>query len=91
MTNIEKAREFQSGEKSTSASLTTLKALTLWITANWKILKEMGIPHLTCFLRNLFVGPETAVRTGHAAGSKSGKEYKTVYCHSTYLTYVQST
>ena len=30
------------------------KALTVWITANWKILKELGIPdHLTCFLRNL--------------------------------------
>ena len=28
----------------TSASLTMLKPLTLWITANWKTLKEMGIP-----------------------------------------------
>ena len=32
----------------------------------WKILKEMGIPdHLTCLLRNLYVGQETPVRTGH--------------------------
>ena len=32
----------------------------------WKILKEMGIPdHLTCFLRNLYVGQEAAIRTGH--------------------------
>ena len=32
----------------------------------WKILKEMGIPdHLTCFLRNLYVGQEAIVRTGH--------------------------
>ena len=32
----------------------------------WKILKEMGIPdHLTCLLRNLYAGQETAVRTGH--------------------------
>ena len=32
----------------------------------WKILKEMGIPeHLTCFLRNLYSGHETTVRTGH--------------------------
>ena len=32
----------------------------------WKILKEMGIPdHLTCFLRNLYVGLEATVRTGH--------------------------
>ena len=32
----------------------------------WEILKEMGIPdHLTCLLRNLYVGQETTVRTGH--------------------------
>ena len=32
----------------------------------WKILKEMGIPcHLTCLLRNLYVGQEATVRTGH--------------------------
>ena len=32
----------------------------------WKILKEMGIPdHLTCLLKNLFVGLEATVRTGH--------------------------
>ena len=31
------------------------KPLTVWITINWKILKEMGIPdHLTCLLRNLY-------------------------------------
>ena len=42
------------------------KPLTVWITKNWKILKEMGIPdHLTCFLRNLYVGQEEAVRSGH--------------------------
>ena len=32
----------------------------------WKILQEMGIPdHLTCLLRNLYVGQEATVRTGH--------------------------
>ena len=31
---------------SISASLTTLKSLTMWITTNCKILKEMGIPDL---------------------------------------------
>ena len=32
----------------------------------WKILQEMGIPdHLTCLLRNLCVGQEATVRTGH--------------------------
>ena len=40
--------------------------LTVWITINWKILKEMGIPdHLICLLRNLYAGQEATVRTGH--------------------------
>ena len=35
------------------------KPLTVWITINWKLLKEMGIPdHLTCLLRNLYAGQE---------------------------------
>ena len=38
----------------------------MWVTTDWKILKEMGIPgHLTCLLRNLYVGQEATVRTGH--------------------------
>ena len=42
------------------------KPLTVWITTHWKILKEIGIPdHLNCFLRNLYVGQEATVRTGH--------------------------
>ena len=42
------------------------KTLTVWITINWKILKEMGIPdHLTCLSRNLYAGQEATVRTGH--------------------------
>ena len=40
--------------------------MTVWITTNWKILKEMGIPdHLTCLLRNLYADQEASVRTGH--------------------------
>ena len=43
-----------------------LKPLAMWITTNWKILKEMWIPdNLTCMLRNLYVGQEATVRTGH--------------------------
>ena len=42
------------------------KSLTVWITTNWKILKEMGIPgHLICLLRNLYAGQEATVRIGH--------------------------
>ena len=38
----------------------------MWITSNWKILKEMGMPdHLACLLRNLHAGQEATVRTGH--------------------------
>ena len=49
-----------------SALLTMPKPLTVWITRNWKILKEMGIPdHLICLLRNLYTGQEVTVRTGH--------------------------
>ena len=42
----------------------------------WKILKEMGIPdHLTCLLRNVYVGQEATVRTGHGTtdGFQIGK------------------
>ena len=42
------------------------KPLTVWITTNWKILKEMGVPdHPTFLLRNLYAGQEATVRTGH--------------------------
>ena len=55
----------------------------------------MGIPdHLICFLRNLYADQEATVRTDmeQQTGSKLGKEYvKGVYCHSAYLTYMQST
>ena len=71
------------------------KPLTVWITTNWKILREMGIPdHLTCLLRKLYAGQEATVRTGHGTqtGSKLRKEYvKAVYHHPAYLTYMQST
>ena len=50
----------------TSASLTMPKALTVWITTNWTILQEMGMPdHLTSLLRKLSAGQEATVRTGH--------------------------
>ena len=61
---IEKARKFQN--TSISALLTTLKPLTVWITKNCgKFLKEMGIRHLTCCLRNPYADREKTVRTRH--------------------------
>ena len=57
-------KQESSRKTSTSALLTTSKSLTVWITTNWKILQEMGMPdHLTCLLRNLHAGQEI-VTTG---------------------------
>ena len=71
-----------------------LKPLTVWITTNWKILKDVGIPdHFTYLLRNLYAGQEATVRTDHGTTDwfQVGKEYvKAVYCHPAYLTYMQS-
>ena len=56
----------QASSRKTSALLTMPKPLTVWITTNWKILQEMGIPdYLTCLLRNPYAGQEATVRTGH--------------------------
>ena len=85
----------QENFRKTSASLTTLKPLTVDHNNLWKILKEMGIPdHLTCLLRNLDAGQEAKVRTGHGTTDwfKIGKEYiKAVYYYPAYLTYMHST
>ena len=59
-------RKESSRKTSISALLTMPKPLTVWITINWEIVKEIGIPdHLTCLLRNLYAGQEATVRTGH--------------------------
>ena len=59
-------RQESSRKTSISALLTMLKPLAVWITINWKILKEMGIPHHLIFpLRNLYAGQEATVRSGH--------------------------
>ena len=57
----------ESSRKTSISALSTMpKPLTVWITINWKILKEMGIPdHLTRLLRNLYAGQEATVGTGH--------------------------
>ena len=61
-----RSQKKQESSRKTSALLTMPKPLTVWITINWKILQEMGIPdHLICLLRNLYAGQETTVRTGH--------------------------
>ena len=79
-----------SRKTSTSALLTMPKPLTVWITTNWKILKDMGL-HLP---------PEKSVCRSRSKleldmeqqnGSKWGKEYvKAACCHPAYLTFMQS-
>ena len=59
-------KQKSSRKTSTSALLTIPKPLTVWITTICKIFHEMRIPdHLTCLLRNLYVGQERTVRIGH--------------------------
>ena len=59
-------KQESSRKTSISALLTMPKPLTVWITINWKILKDTGIPdHLTCLLINLYAVQEATVRTGH--------------------------
>ena len=90
---IEKAKEFQ--KNIYFWSLTMPKPLTLWITTNWRILQEMGVPDpLTCCLRNLCAGQEATVRTGHGTTDwfQIGKGVcKAASCHPAYLTCMQST
>ena len=67
----------------------------MWITTNWEILQEMGIPdHLTAScetslqVKKQLLEPDMEQQTG----SKLGKEYvKAVYCHPAYLISMQST
>ena len=88
-------KQESSRKTSISALLTMPKPLTVWITINWKILKEMGIPdHLTCLLRNMYAGQETTVRTGH--GTTDWFQIGKGVCQGCilspcYLTFMQST
>ena len=70
---MKKAKEFQ---KNIPFCFIDSAKVFVWITKNWKILKEMGIPdHLTCILRNVFVDQEATVRTrgGTMDSLKTGK------------------
>ena len=69
-------KQESSRKTSISALLTIPKSLTVCITTNWKILKEIGISdHLPCLLRNLYADKESVVRTGHGTMDwfKTGK------------------
>ena len=64
---VESWRKQRSSSKTTtSASLITLKHLTVWITTNCGTFLDMGVPgHLTYLLRNLYEGQEATIQTEH--------------------------
>ena len=77
-----------SRKTSTSALLTKLKLLTVWITTNCRILKEIGISdYLTCLLRNLYAGQEATVRTRHGTMDwfQNGKQVHQGWLSPAYL------
>ena len=98
-TSTESSKKQESSRKISISALLTMyiksKPLTVYITTNCEILKEMGISdHLTFLLRNLYADQGATVRTGHGTTDwfQMGKGvYKAVYCHPAYLTYLQST
>ena len=58
----------------------------------WKTLREMGIQYYFGLLRNLHADQHLELDMEQPTGSRQGKQYiKAVYCHPTYLTYMQST
>ena len=89
-------KEENSRRISTSASMTTLKPLTVWITTNrGKFLKRWE--YQTTFLASWDIYMQIKKQQLEPdmerwTGSKLGKEYiKAIYYHPTYLTYMQST
>ena len=89
-------KQESSRETSISALLSMPKPLTVWITTNYgKFWKRWAYP-TTCpasweicmQVRKQQLEMDKEKQTG----SKSGKEYiESIYCHSAYLTYMQST
>ena len=79
-TSVGSSKKQESSRKTSNSALLTMpKLLTVWITTNWKILKEMEISdHLTCLLRNLYAGQEATVRTGQGTTDwlQIGKEVR---------------
>ena len=92
------SRKQESSRKtSISVLLTMPKTLTLWITANWKILTRKRWEYQTTWLAFWEIciqvrKQQLELDMEQQTGSKWEKEYvKPVYCHPAYLTYVQST
>ena len=66
LTYAESSKKQESSRKTSVSALLTMPKPLTFHNKLWKILQEMGIPdHLTCLLRNLYIGQETTVRTGY--------------------------
>ena len=91
---IEKAKKYQ--KKSTSASLTVLKILTVWITTNCEIFLKRQ-EHQTTLSASWEICTQDKKQPleldmEQQTSLKLGKEYiKAIYCHPAYLMYMQST
>ena len=89
-------KEENSRKTSTSASWTTLKPLTAWITTHcgiflnrWEYQTTLPASWEICMQVKK---QQLELDTEQQTGSKLGKEYvKAVYCHPAYLTCIQST
>ena len=87
-------KQESSRKMSTSASLTMLKPLTVWITANCGKFKRWDYQttspaywEICMQVKKKKLEPDM-----EQTGSKLGKKYiKAVYCHPGYLTYMEST
>ena len=66
LTSAESQKKQENSRKNIYFCFNDYAKAFVWITTNWKILKDMRIPdHLTCLLRNLYAGQEATVRIGH--------------------------
>ena len=65
-TSAGSSKKHESSRKTSISALLTMTKPLCVSQQTVEILKEMGIlDHLTCLLRNLYVGQEATVRTGH--------------------------
>ena len=88
-------KQGNSKETSTSASLTMLKPLTVWITTNCEIFLKWEHHTTLPASREICMQEkkqQLELNMEQQTSSKLGKKYiKAVYCHPAYLTYMQST
>ena len=96
-TSIGSLKKQESSRKtSTSALLTMIKPLTVWITANcgkfWKRWEYQTTLPASWEIYMQIKKQQLELDMEQQTGSKLGKEYiKAIYCHPAHLTYMQST